>query len=436
MIGAHSDFRVPGVKFIKALASSLEVALSESNFRNMKYSLVVFFLLQFSLASSQPRIKAWLDSAKAEFKRDFAEQDYGRAKNYLDSLLNVQPDHAEAHYYLGYAYSRLNSKDGNEMHQMLRSGTERCSAEFEKVIRLQPHYSGEIVVLDPYSKITAEWASLAGAYERRNQKDSMLWAFAEGKKRGGFSDYFLALCRQTLDACIKNAILISSGDMYTFPLWYLQKYEFYRKDVALVDISLLNATWYPAFLETNKTVDFGFPAITRDTLEYCWWETQWVKAGKLSWKLPAMYYEHYLLRGDRLLLNLLKTNAFKREVFFTVAFPPESQLNVNTFLSSGLLLDQLTPGKSVPLSSELFYQRMSNCLGLIAKHNRNSDDERRTIDNFRYDVFIRAASYEEQKNWKDRDALILLYQQLASSTLLPFLTDEGLKYEAEMLKQR
>ena len=402
---------------------------------NMKNSLALFTVLLSLQVASQARLNSWMDSAKAEFKKEFEAQDYSRSKLYLDSVLALQPDHVEAHYYLGYTYSRLNAKDGAQMYETLRSGTERCSAEFETVIRLQSHYEGEIVVLDPYCKITSEWGSLASAYERKNQIDSARWAYAQGKKRGGFSDFFLALGRQTLDACKKNAILITSGDMYTFPLWYLQRMENYRKDIALVDISLINAKWYPAFLQEKKVVDFGLPPTTLDTIDYCQWESQWVKAGALNWKLPAMYYENYLLRGDRLVLSLLRQNAFKRAVYFTVAFPPESQLNLKDHLWQGILVDQLRPEKGETLPPALFQQRLKSLMNLISLINRNSDDERRTFDNFRYDVFIRAAEYRETKASSDRRLLVELYESLAADKFLPFLTKEGKTYEEEMLRE-
>lgn len=353
----------------------------------MKVVVVFVFLVVFSAAHAQKgRFTSLLNNGKAEFSKEFDQQDYAKAVGFLEKAVKMNPTHAEARYFLGYAYCRLSAFDGNGMIYNKLELTRKASEQLEQVNRLEPEYKGERLALGPYSKIASQWGAQAMSYLYREKTDSAIWAFKQGKARGGFGDYVLALNRKVLDVCSQDAILISSGDNFTFPLWYLQQVEGYRTDVAVVDVSLLNSDWYPRFLSQHHIVSFDLPDTSLDTLQYCVWEDSTIQIDHFQWTVKPSYYGHYLLRGDRIFLSLLRANRFQREVFFTFGFIEESRLSLGGFLSSHLAADRLVAGHiqdSVLSENELI---AGSTLALSSLCNTNSHDEVFLLNVFRYRV--------------------------------------------------
>ena len=321
----------------------------------MKLILAIFLSClagySFSQENGQNKIS---DSGKIEFnKQTTAEKpDYSTAYRVLKNQLKQYPNNAELHYFFGYTIDRMNAFDGSTMFELKKEKTLEASAHFETVNKLEPVYKGEIVILDPYAKLSSIWGSLAQAYLFRKLKDSAAWAFKEGKKRGAFIEPVLEYNRQMLNSCTKNAILVTSGDNITIPAWYLQEAENYRTDITIVDANLINTSWYTKYLKNDRNLSISFSNEEIDSIDYIEFKPSYITISnpnnsneKFTWELRPTYLNNYILKGDRILLNILKENLFSRDIYFS--FNSDSTWNLfleNYFMEDGLVNKVLKKG--------------------------------------------------------------------------------------------
>ena len=67
-------------------------------------------------------------------------------------------------------------------------------------------------------------------------------------KSGTYPSIYLSLARNILASCPQNAILLTNGDNDTYPILHVQETDNFRKDVRLINISLLNSPVYLNYL--------------------------------------------------------------------------------------------------------------------------------------------------------------------------------------------
>lgn len=386
--------------------------------------------------------KAEADSGKYEFKLQAQKDtaDYSKVYRILSNQVKLNPKNAEYRYFLGYTIDRLNAGDGKDMFRLSKEMTLKASEQFEEVNRLEPIYKGEIFILDPYAKLTSIWGSLAQAYLNRKLVDSAKWAFSEGKKRGGFIQPILEFNRQLLNSCDNKAILITYGDNITIPIWYLQAIENYRTDITVVDANLINTTWYPKYLKSERHLKLSFSDAVIDTIDYREWQTQQVAiinsldtTQKLTWELRPSYMDNYILKGDRILMDIFQENYFSRPIYFT----NNSDSSYNLFLSSYLTEDGLVNRVSLEafddetVSPNLYKYNIDK----IKKSDiAKSKDAKNVLNGFRWAYLKNIVNLISLANLEKAKELVKLMNDKFKRDKLPFTSLEVEEYFSEYMR--
>jgi len=218
-----------------------------------------------------------------------------------------------------------------------------------------------------------------------------------------------------LNSCAPNAIIFTQGDNDTYPLWYAQEVENIRRDVRVVNLSLLGVDWYinqlrrkvndadpvPMSLDSMKirgsrrdVVYFQeneerapkgqfFPLqdiirfIADDRLSYIpqaeanYYPTKTISLkvnkenvmasnavapedmGKLVDELRWTLNKNSLYKNDLMTLDIIAANNWKRPIYFAISVSPDSYLGMEKYFQLEGLAYRLMPIEVVPATDPL-----------------------------------------------------------------------------------
>ena len=378
-----------------------------------------------------------------EAERLINENQYLKAAEYLEKFIPSDPENQEAHYFLGEAYNKLHCPDGSTLNYANLFFAFKATEHFKKVIAISPYYKGKTYVQGSFSKITSIWATMACTYAYRGDLDSAKWAFKYGQEQGGFYPEILEYNKNVLTTCAPNAILFTNGDNDTFPVWFLQLIENYRKDVTIINYSLLNTIWYIKQLKHNDLfggdfIRIGFSDDQIDQLYPIQWDKQTtsisvpftikqyeassdlrqqynltdfsvLKKGIVSWTLdPTISTDDFtgLQIQDLIVKEIIEANNWERPIYFAITCSEDSKIGLQDYLRMDGLAYHLIPQKR-EIDKEFVNEKvLKSKLGILTFNWLNSDhykylvEFKLSLNNYR-NIFLRLTLYylnNEQNN--------------------------------------
>ena len=283
-----------------------------------------------------------------------------------------------------------------------------------------------------------------------------------------------------LQSVAANGILFTNGDNDTFPLWYLQDVEGVRRDVKIVNLSLLNTEWYIKQLKNNDPYNVGTVRLRVsdtqiDQLRPVQWEprditiptpkpgseagfseligiynitdTTTLASGSITWNMPnsLTFGDVKAVRvQDLMVKEIVEANKWQRPIYFAVTVSNDSRIGLGDYLKMEGMAFRLVPEKRKPnlefinepvLSKQLIenpgyskeYLPGFKFRGLNNPEIFFDNNQRRMVQNYR-NSFIRLTIYYLNHNQKNKAIAVL--NELNEKLPYKFLgIDNGLLFE-------
>jgi len=166
-------------------------------------------------------------------------------------------------------------------------------------------------------------------------------------RRGDWVPYDYAY--NLLNSCEKNGVIFTNGDNDTFPLWALQEAYGVRKDVRIVNLSLVNTKWYIKQLKTlEPRVPISYSEDQIDALRHSLnpiaepTKYRMPSAG-ITVDLPTRGELNALRVQDQMVVNIVDANKWQKPVYFAVTVSDNNLMGLGPYLQMQGLVYRVMP---------------------------------------------------------------------------------------------
>ncbi|HKP95643.1 MAG TPA: DUF2723 domain-containing protein [Fibrobacteria bacterium] len=170
--------------------------------------------------------------------------------------------------------------------------------------------------------------------------------YREHNRRGDYIPWDYAY--NLLMSCRPNSVLFTNGDNDTFPLWFIQEVEGVRKDVRVVNLSLVNTNWYVKQLKTHEPkLTVGFSDEEINALEPQPWRFKQAVAFKVPNSAITVELEPrpYLKVQDIMVLHIVQNNYPRHPIHFAVTVSDDNMMGLEKYLVMEGMVYTLTEEK-------------------------------------------------------------------------------------------
>ena len=152
-----------------------------------------------------------------------------------------------------------------------------------------------------------------------------------------------------LMSCEKDGILFTNGDNDTFPVWAIQEAYGVRKDVRLVNLSLVNTEWFIKQLkklEPKVPISFSETEIDKLQPEYNPFESPTrfrLPGANIEVTVPGQEQSRILRVQDKLVLNIVDATKWSKPIYFASSVSPDNFMGLDPYLQMQGLAYRLFP---------------------------------------------------------------------------------------------